>query len=94
VQSKSPLLFAAFFQALLLPLICTLAFINLSVGQVAFFAAFFVNLLIGFLSLRKIGLLNWAIYLPFYSVYVIVFWFLQLINFLLPGGLNWKGRNY
>ncbi len=94
LQSKSPLLIAAFFQALILPLICGVAFVNLAAGQLVFFTAFCVNALIGFLSLRKIGLLNWSIYLPVYSVYVIVFWFLQLLNFLLPGGLTWKGRNY
>ncbi|MFB0947619.1 MAG: glycosyltransferase [Spirosomataceae bacterium] len=94
VQSRSPLLIAAFAQAFLFPIICTVLLTNLIIGQLLLFVALSLNMLIGFLSLRKIGLTKWAIYLPVYSVYVIIFWFLQLINFMLPGGLNWKDRKY
>jgi cellulose synthase/poly-beta-1,6-N-acetylglucosamine synthase-like glycosyltransferase len=94
VQSRSPLLIAAFAQALLLPIICALFLTNMIIGQLFLFIALSLNMLIGFLSLRKIGLTKWATYLPAYSVYVIIFWFLQLINFILPGGLKWKDRKY
>lgn len=94
VQSRSPLLIAAFLQALLFPVICVTLLLNLVAGQFLILVAVCVNMLIGFLSLRKIGFTKWLIYLPVYSVYVIIFWFLQLINYALPGGLNWKGRRY
>jgi cellulose synthase/poly-beta-1,6-N-acetylglucosamine synthase-like glycosyltransferase len=94
VQSRSPLLIAAFAQTLLLPIICALFLTNMIIGQLLLFVSLSLNIIIGFLSLRKIGLTKWAIHLPIYSIYVIVFWFLQLINFMLPGGLNWKDRKY
>lgn len=94
VKSRSPLLIVAFLQALLLPFTFILLTFNQAAGQFLLLTAFCINILLGFVALLNIRLTKWVIYLPIYSIYVIVFWFLQLINFALPGDLIWKGRKY
>lgn len=94
IQSKSPLVILALIQSLTLPVVLLLLVINPTGSVWLLTASFTINSLIGFVALQRMKLTSWFVYLPFYALYIIVFWFLQLINYLLPGSINWKNRNY
>ncbi len=94
VKSKSPLIFLALVQALAFPFLLGLLFFDVNTAIWLFSATFLLNTLLGSMALRKIKLNSWLFYLPVYAGYVNVFWFLQLLNFALPGAISWKNRSY
>lgn len=94
VKSKSPLIFLAFVQALAFPVFLCLLLFDVHAAFWLFACTFFLNTLLGGVALYKIKFYTWLFYLPAYSVYISVFWFLQLLNFALPGAISWKNRSY
>jgi cellulose synthase/poly-beta-1,6-N-acetylglucosamine synthase-like glycosyltransferase len=94
LSTSSILIFPALIQGFLLPilLIISLYFwkIILSVFILNLLANFFVGGRI-FKVLNQNQLLK---YIPAYTMYMYVFWFLQLIVYILPTKLVWKGREY
>lgn len=94
LDSRSLLIIPAVVQALALPLILLLLIVNQSVGISILLTYFGLTQLLGVFVLKKVNLHSWLPYLPFYFFYVNIFWCLQLINYFLPGKVNWKGRQY
>lgn len=94
MSTQSILIFPALIQGFLLPI---LLIISLLLWK-SVLAFIFLNLLINFLVGNRIfKILNQTQllkYIPAYTMYMYVFWFLQLVSYFLPTKLVWKGREY
>ncbi len=94
MSTKSVLIFPALIQGFLLPILLIISLFSWK----SVLAVFILNLLINFLAgsrifkdLNQNQLLK---YIPAYTMYMYVFWFLQLVVYVLPIKLVWKGREY
>ena len=94
ISSGSILIFPALIQGFLLP---TLLIISVFSWKIPLFI-YFLNMIVNFVFGKKLfKILNQETllkYIPAYTIYMYVFWFLQLVAYFLPTKLVWKGRSY
>ncbi|MBA4848804.1 glycosyltransferase [Emticicia sp. BO119] len=94
ISTGSILIYPALLQGFALPILITVSFF---VWQIPFIVVGFnllVNVLLGYQIFVRLGQLRLFRYIPVYTAYMYVFWFLQLMGYFLPTRLVWKGRNY
>ena len=94
IDSQSVLILPAFLQAFALPILLIISLLNISLAINILLIIFILNILLGIPTLQQMKQLHLAKYLPLYTLYMLVFWFLQFINYFLPTKLVWKGREY
>lgn len=94
MQTKSMLILPAFLQAFAFPVLLILGYLHWPSGLLLLNLIFLINLILGFSFLKKMGQQALIAYLPIYTLYMLVFWFAQFLNYFIPTKLVWKGRNY
>jgi cellulose synthase/poly-beta-1,6-N-acetylglucosamine synthase-like glycosyltransferase len=94
MSTKSNLIVLALIQAFALPILLIISFLNWEIALSIFTFSFLLNLFLGFKISLKLKLFSLIKYIPAYTIYMYVFWFLQIINYFLPTKLVWKGREY
>lgn len=94
MESRSFLIVPIMMQALALPAVVILGFFNLWLPLYIVLGVLIVNLFTGTFVLRKLRQTFLIPYLPVYTVYMFVFWFFQLVYYILPTKLVWKDRTY
>ena len=94
IKSGSVLLIPAFLQALLLPFLLVLAFLNLKITLLFWGVFFGINMVVAIKAILKTKQNHLlANVIPFHG-YLLVFMFLQLVFYIYPSKINWKGREY
>jgi uncharacterized membrane protein YphA (DoxX/SURF4 family) len=93
-QSKSNMLLPAILQSTSFPIILLLSFFYPLAAISLVIISFILNFILANSALSKLNLLKLLKYLPFYTAYMLVFWFLQIINYLIPYKITWKNRTY
>jgi cellulose synthase/poly-beta-1,6-N-acetylglucosamine synthase-like glycosyltransferase len=94
ISSGSVLIIPALIQGFLLPILLIISVFSWKIPLVVLLLNIIVNFVFGnklFKILNQETLLK---YIPAYTVYMYVFWFLQLVAYFLPTKLVWKGRSY
>lgn len=94
ISSGSVLIFPALIQGFLLPILLIIGVFSWKTPLLVFFLNMIVNFVFGkkiFKILNQERLLK---YIPAYTIYMYVFWCLQLVAYFLPTKLVWKGRKY
>lgn len=94
MSTQSVLIFPALIQGFLLPILLIISFFSWKSVLAFIFLNLLINFLVGnriFKILNQTQLLK---YIPAYTMYMYVFWFLQLVSYFLPTKLVWKGREY
>jgi cellulose synthase/poly-beta-1,6-N-acetylglucosamine synthase-like glycosyltransferase len=94
ISTRSILIIPALIQGFLLPILLIISFYSWKIPLSIFMINLIANLFLGnqiFKVLEQKSLLK---YIPAYTLYMYVFWFLQLIAYILPTKLVWKGRYY
>lgn len=94
IASKSILIIPALIQGLVLPILLIISLLSWKVSVYVFVINFLINFFYGFKILKKLNQIHLLKYLPAYTIYMYVFWFLQLIAYAMPTKLVWKGRSY
>lgn len=94
IASKSVLIIPAFIQALALPILLIISLLNWKIPVLIFLFNLIINFVFGFNIFKKLNQLRLLRYIPIYTIYMYVFWFLQLTAYFLPTKLVWKGRRY
>jgi glycosyltransferase involved in cell wall biosynthesis len=93
-STGSILIFPALIQGFLLPILLIISLYSWKIILSVFILNLLANFFVGgriFKFLNQNQLLK---YIPAYTMYMYVFWFLQLIVYILPTKLVWKGREY
>ncbi len=93
-QSKTILTFPAILQILLFPILLILSLFSLKWSLIIMIIQILINQTIGFFLLKKIKKFKLFKYLPIYTLYMNIFWFLQFLYFILPNKVVWKNRIY
>ena len=93
-STGSLLIFPALLQGFAVPLLLLLGFFYWQVPVFVFGLSLLINLIVGYQILAQLQQLRLFRYMPVYTVYMYLFWFLQLISYFLPTKLVWKGRSY
>lgn len=94
ISSGSVLIIPALIQGFLLPILLIVSVFSWKTAFVVLLLNMIVNFIFGkklFKILNQETLLK---YIPAYTVYMYLFWFLQLVAYFLPTKLVWKGRSY
>ncbi|WP_337042420.1 glycosyltransferase [Emticicia sp. 17c] len=94
LSTGSGLIIPALIQGFALPLLIITGFFVWQVPVLLMGLIMLVNLIAGYKILKKLHLLRLFKYIPVYTLYMYVFWFLQLVSYFLPTKLVWKGRSY
>jgi cellulose synthase/poly-beta-1,6-N-acetylglucosamine synthase-like glycosyltransferase len=94
IASKSILLIPAFLQGLLMPILLIISLFSWKPSLIVFFINLIANFFYGFKIFKKLNQNNLLKYIPAYTIYMYVFWFLQLVAYFLPTKLVWKERRY
>lgn len=94
IESKSVLIIFALIQAFALPILLIISIFNWKIALGIFGLNFVLNFVGCLKILPKMRLMRLFKYVPVYTVYMYVFWFLQFINYLLPTKIVWKERQY
>ncbi len=93
-STGSILIFPALIQGLLLPILLIISLFSWKIVLSVFVLNLLINFLVGgriFNMLNQNQLLK---YIPAYTMYMYIFWFLQLVAYILPTKLIWKEREY
>ncbi len=93
-STGTALIFPALLQGVALPVLVILGFFYWQIPVLVFGLSLLINLIVGYSILTRLHQLRLFRYIPAYTVYMYVFWFLQLVSYLLPTRLVWKGRQY
>lgn len=93
-STGSILIFPALIQGLLLPILLIISLYSWKIVLSVFILNFLVNLFLGCQIFKVLNQNQLLKYIPAYTMYMYVFWFLQLIAYILPTKLVWKGREY
>lgn len=94
ISTGSILIFPALIQGFLLPILLIISLFSWKSVLAIFILNLLINFLVGsqiFKALKQNQLLK---YIPAYTMYMYLFWFLQLMAYFLPTKLVWKGREY
>lgn len=94
IASKSILIIPAFIQALALPILLIISLLNWKISALILLVNLLINFFYGFSIFKKINQIRLIQYIPIYTLYMYIFWFLQLTAYFLPTKLVWKGRSY
>jgi len=94
ISSKSILIIPAFIQGLALPILLIISLLNWRISALIFLFNLIINFFYGFRVFKKVNQSRLLKYIPAYTIYMYVFWFLQLAAYFLPTKLVWKGRSY
>lgn len=94
ISTGSILIFPALIQGFLLPILLIISLFSLKSVIVIFIFNLLMNFFIGSQIFKILNQNQLIIYIPAYTLYMYVFWFLQLIVYILPTKLVWKGREY
>ncbi len=93
-STGSILIFPALIQGFLLPILFIISLYSWKIVLSVFILNFLVNLFLGGQIFKVLNQNQLLKYIPAYTIYMYVFWFLQLIAYILPTKLVWKGREY
>lgn len=93
-STGSILIFPALIQGFLLPILLIISFFSWKIVLSVFILNFLVNLFLGGQIFKVLNQNQLLKYIPAYTIYMYIFWFLQLIAYILPTKLIWKGREY
>jgi len=93
-STGSILIFPALIQGFLLPILLIISFFSWKIVLSVFILNFLVNLFLGGQIFKVLNQNQLLKYIPAYTIYMYVFWFLQLVAYILPTKLIWKGREY
>jgi 1,2-diacylglycerol 3-beta-glucosyltransferase len=94
LQSASNLIIPAILQGIALPILLIISVLSWKIGLLIYTLYFLISFWVGFRIFRQLNQKKLLKYLPIYSVYMFVFWFLQFVSYFLPTKLVWKGREY
>ena len=94
IASKSILIIPAFVQGLALPILLIISLLSWKVSLLVILINLIINFFYGFRIFKKVNQSRLLKYIPAYTIYMYVFWFLQLMAYFLPTKLVWKGRSY
>ncbi len=93
-STGSVLVIPALIQGFMLPILLIISFLSWKIPLIIFGLNLLVNLFLGNRIFKKLNQNRLLKYIPAYTVYMYVFWFLQLVYYFLPTRLVWKGREY
>ncbi len=94
ISSKSILLIPAFFQGLFLPILLIISILSWKTSILILLLNFVINFFYGTKIFKVFNQNRLLKYIPVYTIYMYVFWFLQLVAYFLPTKLVWKERVY
>lgn len=94
MSSKSTLIIPSILQGVALPLLIAISYLNLNIGLGILSFIFLLNCIIGFSAFKPLKKLYLMVYMPIYTIYMLLSWFLQFAYYFLPTPLIWKGRKY
>jgi cellulose synthase/poly-beta-1,6-N-acetylglucosamine synthase-like glycosyltransferase len=94
LSTGSILIYPALIQGFALPVLLAVSFFSWQIPLIVIGLNLFVNTITGYQILARLGQLRLFRYIPVYTLYMYVFWFLQLVSYFLPTRLVWKGRSY
>ena len=93
-STGSILIFPALIQGLLLPILLIISLFSRKIVLSVFILNLLINFLVGGRIFKVLNQNQLLKYIPAYTMYMYIFWFLQLIAYILPTKLIWKGREY
>ena len=93
-STGSVLVIPALIQGLSLPILLIISILSWKIPLAIFGFNLLVNLFLGNRIFKKLNQNQLLKYIPVYTVYMYIFWFLQLVYYFLPTRLVWKGREY
>lgn len=94
ISSGSILIFPALIQGFALPILLVISLFFWQIPLIVLMLNLLINSILGYLIFARLGQLRLIRYIPAYTAYMYVFWFLQLVSYFLPTRLVWKGRDY
>lgn len=94
LSTGSVLIFPALLQGFALPALLFLGFFYWQIPVFVFGISLLINLIVGYQIFAQLHQLRLFRYIPVYTMYMYVFWSLQLVSYFLPTKLVWKGRQY
>lgn len=94
MSTGSVLIYPALLQGFALPILLIVSFFSWQVPLIVIGFSLLLNAVIGYGIFARLGQLRLFKYIPVYTLYMYVFWFLQLVSYFLPTKLVWKGRHY
>lgn len=94
ISTGSILVFPAVIQGMALPLLLVVGLFLWQIPVLIIGLNLLINAILGYQIFSRLGQLRLLKYIPVYTLYMYVFWFLQLVSYLLPTRLVWKGRDY
>ncbi len=93
-STGSILIFPALIQGFLLPILMIISLFSWEIVLSIFVLNLLINFLVGSQIFKVLNQNQLLKYIPAYTMYMYVFWFLQLVAYVLPTKLVWKGREY
>ena len=94
ISTRSILIIPALIQGLALPILLLIAFFSWKIPLLILGANLLINMVLGYSIFGKLHQERLFKYIPVYTLYMYVFWFLQITSYWLPTKLVWKGRSY
>jgi glycosyltransferase involved in cell wall biosynthesis len=94
IASKSILIIPAFVQGLALSILLIISLLSWKISLLVLLINLLINFFYGYSIFKKVNQSRLLKYIPAYTIYMYVFWFLQLVTYFLPTKLVWKGRRY
>lgn len=94
ISTGSILIFPALIQGFLLPILLIISLFYWKIVLSVFILNLLINFLVGIRIFKVLNQNQLLKYIPAYTIYMYVFWFLQLVAYILPTKLVWKGREY
>lgn len=94
LSTSSILIFPALIQGFLLPILLIISIFSSKIVFSVFILNLLANFFVGGRIFKVLNQNQLLKYIPAYTMYMYVFWFLQLIVYILPTKLVWKGREY
>lgn len=94
MSSGSVLVFPALLQGFALPVLLIISIFSWQIPLLVIGLNLLINSIVGYLIFSRLNQLRLFRYIPVYTLYMYVFWFLQMVSYLLPTKLVWKGRDY
>lgn len=93
-EDKSGPLVLGLIQALSLPLYLVLGYFSWKIALGLFVTVMLYYFSVALKFERAMGIKGYIKYIPLFSFYAPLSWFVMFINFFLPGKVVWKGRSY
>ncbi len=93
-STGSVLVIPALVQGFMLPILLIISILSWKNTLIIFTINLLVNFFLGNRIFKKLNQNQLLKYIPAYTVYMYIFWFLQLVYYFSPTRLVWKGREY